>query len=188
MLFCDRLPQQEIAKARGAGRENALKGLIRDFQKAFPELTFTLQLDFTMINAQALKLQDNRIVALYGGLALHPNLGVESLAFILLHEAGHHLAGGCRLRHVPFLACECVADHWAATTGADRLKLKSGRRLHLSAAIGELNAMMRAGQRPDGNYTEKNSGCWARAWSSRSRALLRLDRPPTKAGCCITYV
>ena len=85
-------------------------------RKTFPDLTFQVLLDSSMINAMALRLHDKRNVTICGGLALHPRLATNSLTFILLHETGHHLAEGCRLPRDPALACECAADHWAATT------------------------------------------------------------------------
>jgi hypothetical protein len=190
MLFCDRLYEREVLKANRTDRETLLNMLLCDFRNAFPDLSFELQLNFRIINAQALKLQDRRIVTIYGGLALHPKLGAESLSFIILHEAGHHLAEGCRSRHDPSLACECAADYWAATIGADRLQLRLGRRLHLAVATGELDHVMRPRQMSDRGYTKSTStsGCWAREWSSRRRALLQGVRPPTSEGCCITYV
>ena len=140
--FRDRLSEQEVTEAKAANREKLLETLLSDFRKAFPQVTFELQLDFTIINAQALKLQDRLIVMIYGGLALHPKLGAESLTFIIFHEAGHHLAKGCRSKHDPSLACECAADHWAVTAGTDTLLEKSGRRLRSRAALAELDRMV----------------------------------------------
>ena len=67
MLFCDRLSEQQVLEAKAASRESLLESLLNDFRKAFPDLSFELQLDFTIINAQALKLQDRLIVMIYGG-------------------------------------------------------------------------------------------------------------------------
>jgi hypothetical protein len=111
MLFCDRLSEQEVLEAKAANRESILETLLNDFRKAFPDLTFELQLDFTIINAQAMKLLDKPTITIYGGLALHPRLGAESLTLILLHEVGHLLAKGCRSGRDPSLACECASDH-----------------------------------------------------------------------------
>jgi hypothetical protein len=190
MLFSNRLSEQEVLEARTANREKLLETLLSDFRKAFPDLTFELQLNFTIINAQALKLHDRLIVMIYGGLALHPKLGAESLTLILLHEVGHHLAKGCRSRRDPSLACECASDYWAATVGTDTLFRKSGRHLRLQVAIEELNQVISPGQPSKGNYTRKTStsGCWSRAWVLRSRALFERTRPPTIEGSCITYI
>jgi len=85
MLFSDRLSEQEMLEAKGARRQDLLDILLNDFRKAFPDLEFEPQLDFSIINAQAFTLGDKRIVAIFGGLALHPKLGAEALTFITLH-------------------------------------------------------------------------------------------------------
>ena len=190
MLFCDRLSEQEVLEAKAANRESILEMLLNDFRKAFPDLTFELQLDFTIVNAQAMKLQDKPTVTIYGGLALHPRLGAESLTFILLHEVGHHLAEGCRSGRDPSLACECASDYWAVTVGTDTLLQKSGRHLRMRAALEELNQVMIPRQPSKGRYTKRTStsGCWARGWFLRSRALLERAQSPAITGCCITYV
>jgi hypothetical protein len=190
MLFCDRLSEQEVLEAKAANRESMLEMLLDDFRRAFPDLTFELQLDFKIINAQAMKLQDKPTVIIYGGLALHPRLGAESLTFILLHEVGHHLAKGCRSGRDRFLACECASDYWAVTIGMEILLQKSGRHLRMQAALDELNQVMSPRQLSKDMYTEKTStaGCWARGWPLRSRALLNRAQPPTITGCCIPYV
>jgi hypothetical protein len=190
MLFCDRLSEREVLEAKAADRENILEILLYDFRKAFPDLTFELQLDFAIVNAQAIKLQDKPTVTIYGGLALHPRLGADSLTFILLHEAGHHLAEGCRSGRDPSLACECAADYWAVTVGTETLLQKSGRRLRMRVALEELNQVMSPRQPSKGRYTKmtSTSGCWAGGWFLRSRALLERVQSPTTARCCITYV
>jgi hypothetical protein len=189
MLFSERLSEREMLEAKGADRQSLLENLLNDFRKAFPDFVFELQVDFSIINAQAFVLGDKRVVALYGGLALHPKLGAESLTFIILHEAGHHLAKGCRSKRDPSLACECASDHWAVTAGTDTLLEKSGRRLRLRAALEELDPIMSPRQPPKDRYTKKasTSGCWAKGWSLRRRALLEGAQPPMQ-GHCITYV
>ena len=190
MLFCDRLSEQEVLEAKAANRESLLEVLLNDFRTAFPDLTFELQLDFTIVNAQAMRLQDKSTVTIYGGLALHPKLGTQSLTFILLHEVGHHLAEGCRSGRDPSLACECASDYWAATVGTDILLQKSGRYLRMRAALEELSQIMNPRQPSKDRYTKRTStsGCWARGWSLRSSALFERARPPMISGCCITYV
>jgi len=135
-------------------------------------------------------LDGRRIVTIYGGLAFHPKLGAQSLTFIILHEAGHHFARGCRSRRDPSLACECASDHWAATVGKDTLLQKSGRHLRIAVALEELGHVMGRRQPSKGRYTKRTStsGCWAQGWSLRSRALFEQARPPMNSGCCITYV
>jgi hypothetical protein len=190
MLFSERLSEREMLEAKGANRQTLLDNLLNDFRKAFPDLIFELQLDFSIINAQAFALGDKRVVALYGGLALHPKLAAESLTFIILHEAGHHLAMGCRSKRDPSLACECAADYWAVTAGTDKLLQKSGRRLRLRAALEELGQIMSPRQPRKDRYTKMAStcGCWAKGWSLRNSALFERAQPPTIEGRCITYV
>lgn len=187
MLFSDRLSTQEMLKS--ADRQALLNSLLRDFRKAFPNLTFELRLNFSIINAQAFTLEGKRIVAIYGGLGLHPMLGTEALTFIVLHEAGHHLAKGCRSTRDPSLACECASDHWAVTAGRDKLLQKSGRCLRVRSALKELDRIMPR-QSPKGRYINRSStfGCWAGGWPLRNRALFDRAQPPIIEDHCVTYV
>jgi hypothetical protein len=189
MLFSDHLSEQEFLEAKGAGREELLEMLVSDFKRAFCDLNFESKEESRVINAFASRLNDERTVTVYGGLAFHPKLGAHALAFILLHEAGHHLAKGCRLRRDPALACECAADYWAATAGAKILRRASGRPLNIQAAIDELSVVMGTRQRLNKRYskTSVSSDCWARSWTLRSRALLKRIEPPNDNGCCVTY-
>jgi hypothetical protein len=190
MLFSGRLSEREMLEGKGAKRRTLLDSLINDFRKAFPDLIFELRLDFSIINAQAFRLGDKRVVALYGGLGFHPRLGIETLTFIILHEIGHHVAKGCRSKRDPSLACECASDHWAVTAGADKLLKKSGRRLRLRAALTELDQIMGPRQAQKDGYTKRAStfGCWAEGWPLRSSALFERIQPPTIEGHCITHV
>jgi hypothetical protein len=167
-----------------------IEALLNDFRTAFPELHFELRLDFAIVNAQAIPLKDQRLVAIYGGLALHPKLGCQALTLVMLHEAGHHLAGGRRSSLNPSLACECNSDHWAITVGKERLLLKSGRRLRLRIALAELNRIMGPRQRSVIKYNQQRSrrDCWAKEWSCRRNALLKCAQPSLPEGHCITYV
>jgi hypothetical protein len=119
-----------------------IDAILLDFRKAFPELTFELRLDRNVINAQAILLNGKRCVLIYGGLALHQRLAESSLVFVVLHEVGHHLAIGPRLPFNVSLACDCVADSWAAGEGALILHRKSDRRLQIHEAVDELDHFM----------------------------------------------
>src|ERR1700694_1862932 len=134
MLFGDFLPEVHPKPERLA----LLDTILLDFRTAFPELHFELRLDRRVINAQAILLDGKRCVLIYGGLGLHPRLAENSLTFVFLHEAGHHLAVGPRLPFNLSLACDCVSDHWAAGEGAERLHRKSGRRFQIRTTINEL--------------------------------------------------
>src|SRR5258706_16048053 len=103
MLFSERLSEREMLEAKDANRETLLDNLLNDFRKAFPELTFELRLDFAIVNAQAIPLKDNRIVAIYGGLAPHPKPRAGALPFITTSPTATHLAKGCCSRNNPCL-------------------------------------------------------------------------------------
>src|SRR5437879_11687940 len=90
MFFCSRLPEEDAVRAVEAGREKLLQLLISDMHCAFADLTFQLRLDLSIINAEAFRLPGRRIVVLYGGRALPPDLPVAPLALLLLHGAGAH--------------------------------------------------------------------------------------------------
>ena len=93
MLFGDFLPEVHAKAERLA----LLDTMLVDFRTAFQDLHFELRLDRKVVNAQAILLYGKRCVLIYGGLALHPRLAENSLTFVFLHEAGHHLARGPRL-------------------------------------------------------------------------------------------
>lgn len=148
-----------------------LDKVLLDFRTAFPDLHFELRLDRRVINAQAILLDGKRCVLIYGGLGLHPNLAENSLTFVFLHETGHHLAAGPRLPFNLSLACDCEADRWAVEEGADILRRKSGRQLHIGKALHELECLMSAGNEPERYRGERASGCWNHKWSQRKDAL-----------------
>jgi hypothetical protein len=169
MLFSNFLPRGEQPEPE---RLALLDTMLVDFRTAFPDLHFELRLDRRIINAQAILLEGKRCVLVYGGMALHPKLGENSLSFVFLHEAGHHLAVGERLPFNLSLACDCVSDHWAAGEGAEILHRKSGRRLQIAKALNELELLMIAGPEPELQHPEKRiSNCWNHKWSQRRNAL-----------------
>jgi hypothetical protein len=169
MLFSDFLSRDVQPNPE---RLALLHMILVDFKKAFPGLHFEMRLDRRVINAQAIILDGKPCVLIYGGIALHPRLGEDSLTFVFLHEAGHHLAVGPRLPFNLSLACDCVSDHWAAGEGAERLRQKSGRRFQIGSAINELEYLMDAGQEPELHHAEKCiSNCWNRKWWQRRMAL-----------------
>ena len=116
-------------------RKELLQAIILDFAKAFPDLKFEIQADSRTINAQAIFRANIRIVRLYGGLAFHPLIGSDVLAFTLLHEVGHHLSSGGRLAFCKNVGCECAADRWAVTNGVSRLKKGTRREFQMEKAI-----------------------------------------------------
>lgn len=110
---------------RSAGRRALVEKTIGIFQNSFPELNFRVLDRVTAVNAQASISNDVRSVDLFGGCAYHPAIGHDALAFILLHETGHHLSRGCRSPWMRELACDCAADFWAVTEGRAELQKNS---------------------------------------------------------------
>lgn len=166
MLFGDFLPEVKT----DLERVRLLDAMLDDFRTAFPDVLFELQLNQRVVNAKAILLNGKCCVLIYGGLALHPRLAENSLMFVFLHEAGHHLASGPRLPFNLSLACECVADNWATSEGCDILYRKSGRRLHIGKALDELELL---NVRHDGELRpeEQISNCWHHKWILRKKVL-----------------
>src|SRR5690242_18539935 len=81
---------EDLATTRA--RKRLVLRLLRAFKNQFPVILYRLVSSPALVNAQALILNSQRVVKLYGGLAYHPELGIDALAFALLHETGHHLA------------------------------------------------------------------------------------------------
>jgi len=168
MLFGGFLPDVNPALERLA----LLDAILIDFRTAFPDLYFELRLDRRVINAQAILLNGKRCILIYGGLALHPMLAENSLTFVFLHEAGHHLAVGPRLPFNLSLACDCVADNWAAGEGSEVLHRRSGRRLLIGTALDELARLMNNGQEPElPGHAEPILNCRNHKWAFRKNAL-----------------
>jgi hypothetical protein len=155
-------------------RRTLLEDLFRQFRLSFPQIEFQLIAASKIVNAQAVNLE-KKCVRLYGGMAFHPRLAADGIAFVLLHETGHHLAPGCRLPWDPRLACECAADRWAADEGGAALLERAGRRVDLQAAFRELAPLLKTPSRRcrggDGSAA-KRGACWAQSWASRRRNLL----------------
>jgi hypothetical protein len=168
MLFGDFLPKVCPKPERLA----LLDTLLVDFGTSFPDLHFELRLDRRVINAQAILLDGKRCVLIYGGLALHPGLAKNSLTFVFLHEAGHHLAVGPRLPFNLSLACDCAADDWAVGEGSEILRQKSGRLLQIGKALMELEGLMSAVEEPELHHPEEPvSKCRNRKWALRKGGL-----------------
>lgn len=179
MLFGDLLAEDEARRAAGPERRAFLEAIVADFRTAFADIRYELRLEFRIINAQAYTLGSERYVIIYGGLGNHPEVGADCLAFVLLHETGHHLARGRRLPYCRSLACECESDHWAVTKGADLLERKSGRRFRVRRAVEELSRIVDKGGGHqacwDGGISET---CWNSHWSQRWRAVVEKAAAP----------
>jgi hypothetical protein len=189
VLFSEYLPENDAVEALRSGRRKLLDLILADFRTAFPNLSFELRLDRKIINAQATKLKGKCCVLIYGGLALHPKLGADSLTFAVLHETGHHLAEGNRSPYNVCLACECASDHWAATKGAISLHERSGRRFQIRQATDELHHIMKGQQQlgSQASINRRGCDCWNVAWSVRQSALLMHFDPPSSPKCLMEF-
>ncbi len=173
-------------------RNGLLQEIILDFAEAFPNLKFEIQAQSRTINAQAIFRAKTRIVRLYGGLAFHPLIGSDALAFTLLHEVGHHLSSGGRLAFCKNMGCECAADRWAVTKGMTRLKKGTGRALQMEKAIEGLDALnARTLNREPAQTNKSNSEdgltmCWALAWPKRKLHLTGLTPMPIIRRCYLS--
>jgi hypothetical protein len=182
MLFCERLSDQEWALAHREERQHQVQEIVSDFSTSFSPISFRLQLEFRLINAQAVTVLAGRHVNIYGGLAFHPELGPDALVLVILHEAGHHLSKGPRSPQNATLACECAADFWSVTEGPVLLKQRSGRHFGLGKALGELSRILPDGQISSGEENNSSRWCWCRGWSVRKDALL--GQRQTGLSCC----
>jgi len=182
MLFCQRLSDQEWALAPRKERQLQLQEIVMDFSTSFWPISFRLQLDFRLINAQAVTMVAGRHVNIYGGLAFHPELGPDALVLVILHEAGHHLSKGPRSPQNATLACECAADYWSVTEGAVLLKERSGRHFGLDKALEALSRILPEDQISSCEKDNSSRWCWCRGWSVRKDALL--GQRPIGLSCC----
>lgn len=178
MLLAEQLSLDELSVGKDPARQALVSSLLEDFEKTFPTIEFTLVSEFGFLNAQALLLGSRRHVRLYGGLAFHKRLGKDVLAFALLHEAGHHLAPGCRLSLNPWLACECVSDLWAVNDGAAALRKQTGYSVNVLKAVEELDQVI--GQPAEPNHPH---ACWAFSWRRRKASILK-KKPEGSHGEC----
>jgi hypothetical protein len=187
VLFSDFLSEENALSAVVAGRQEILGAIVDDFKRAFPDLTFELRLDRRVINAQAIALAGKKSVLLYGGLALHPHVGVDALTFCVLHEVGHHLANGNRLPCDASLACECAADYWASADGANMLREISGRNFEMEKAMDELSHVVEKQQGEDARDCREFeiSRCWSRCFSLRRQALINQPKSQPCGECCV---
>jgi hypothetical protein len=167
---------EHVSLCRSRGRVREIETIISELRTSFPNIEYELDAISRTANAQAYARADTRVVRLYGGLAFHPMIGPDALVFALLHEIGHHFAGGRRFANDPMLACDCSADQWAVTEGAEVLQRVSGRRLDIVKALDELDAMicsissyrLSSGRRRSDFPWQ---GCWASHWPTRKFRL-----------------
>ena len=142
MLFSEQRSAAKLQRDSSGQRRSLLSDLVASFNSAFPAIQYQVFTELDLLNGQALVLGLDRIVRLYGGLALHPSVSRDGLAFALLHETGHHLAAGARLPWNPLMACECAADAWAYSVGREALGRSSGWFVNMAKAVGEVSALI----------------------------------------------
>jgi hypothetical protein len=118
------------------------QALLKRFQTEWPELTYDMDLDVGLANAQAFLDQGTRRVRLYGGLVRHRRIGTAGLTLALAHETGHHLGGAPFLPYLKWLSSEERADDWAATVGLPRLMEPPAARRVLRTGREQLTALM----------------------------------------------
>jgi hypothetical protein len=176
MLFSAPILDARFALRYSSDRWDLLRKLFILVRHSFSEIEFQLIADSNTINAQAVVLGQSRCVRLYGGLAFHPHIGPQALLLTLLHEVGHHLAVGSRLAWNPMLACDCVADRWAAKEGAEGLKSTTGYLLDVENAANDLECIMDFESCSKELTHEKiiqfAERCWALSWPSRKANII----------------
>jgi hypothetical protein len=102
-------------------RKRVALGLMDQFGKAFPEITYQLIWQSVTINSQAWSLGSERYVRVYGGLVRHPKMTRPGLALMLAHETGHHLGGPPYDPDMPWISWQGQADYWAASVGMKKV-------------------------------------------------------------------
>ena len=146
--------------------------LLSEFRSSFRMIEYELDAKSRTLNAQAFARGRLRIVRLYGGLAFHPDMNSDAFVFTLLHETGHHYASGQRFASDPMLACDCAADKWAVTIGAEKLRRECKREFNIGRALDGLDAALaslRDSSVAVGSGNTRN--CWALDWPMRKFSL-----------------
>lgn len=98
-----------------------IEHIVAAFAKAYPDIEYDVYWDSRSLNAQAFLWEGKLRVRLYGGLALHRDISIAGVAWILAHETGHHLGGPPFHLLQPHLSAEETADAWAAHHGLSRV-------------------------------------------------------------------
>jgi len=178
MLFSQSVTPTEKLITTGM-RERQIFGLLKSFSRQFPTISYELVPSPALLNAQALILIGRKVVKLYGGLAFHPRLDTDAIAFVLLHETGHHLADGSRLPWNPFLACECQADQWALRNGA----VAGIGQVDFMKALSDLDALFLRCVSSIEAKRHRGDRCWTSDWDKRRRSLLSNETLPTTHTC-----
>lgn len=119
MIFVDEQPRFRKGELRtiNDGWRSNVAGVVEKFSSAFPDIHFEAGWNVAAFNGQAWRERNAARVVLYGGLLRHKLLGIEAIALLFAHEAGHHLGGGRRDEIYTWMSCEREADIWASSRG-----------------------------------------------------------------------
>jgi hypothetical protein len=77
------------------------------------KLRLVVELESAKVNAEALRLNDDWMIVVFGGLLRHPRVTEAELLMVLCHELGHHLGGAPTAARGGWSACEGQADYWS---------------------------------------------------------------------------
>lgn len=87
------------------------------FAQNYSDLIFEGSWANNTVNAQALRFSDIRLVVIYGGLARHPSMTLDSLTLMICHEVGHHKGGAPYFPNihgnVSWASAEGAADYYS---------------------------------------------------------------------------
>jgi hypothetical protein len=173
------------AQDRSCERGALLNQIIELFQTCYPSITIRLLDEVAAVNAQASRLRGACLVDIFGGFAFHPEVGVDALIFLLLHEIGHHLGSGPRMTIGSELACDCAADSWAIVEGLASIATH-GIEVDVALAMNQLErALFCASPHALNAAKFYNQKCWCLDWSRR-KLLLSSGEIPT-IQCCSLF-
>jgi hypothetical protein len=135
MSFLNWPAEETLCTLRTQRRRNAvILGLIEQFSRVFPEITYELLWESRTINAQAWRLGPFRYVRVYGGLVRHQTITRPGLALMLAHETGHHHGGLPHDPAMPWMTWQGQADYWAASIAMPKVFGAKARGMTLRGA------------------------------------------------------
>jgi hypothetical protein len=173
------------AQDRSSARSVLLSQIIDLFQTCYPSITFRLLDEVCAVNAQASRLNGERLVDIFGGFAFHPQVGADAFKFMLLHEIGHHLGGGPRMTVGSDLACDCAADTWAIVHGLVSI---AAHEVEVDVALA-MNQLERALLCAPLDLVKANpfydKKCWCLDWAQRKHLLISGEIPTIQ--CCSLF-
>ncbi len=139
MILGSVTPKRHLRSLQDLRHRTRIERIVGRFAARFPAIWFDILWTSPTCNAQAFLLDGRQRVRLYGGLARHRRLSIAGIAWVMAHEAGHHLGGPPLHPHYFWLSSEERADEWAATRGLQAVFGRSlGRRY---ATVGRREAM-----------------------------------------------